>query len=378
MRHAALLLLPGLLLLGSLAPSAAAKRGRDPAIVETEDGKYLHLTFEDDAKAQAWLYRIVTGDEDEQGMPTEPVDLVVALHGAGGNPKNFVMPGLMTTRGSWCLTVAGHQEVQTERGQGFMWSGGDVKTILAFVKHVVGKYPIRKDRVIVWGHSAGGTMTLATLAEDPDLFAGGLTTAAPSTPSSQHKEKRVCVFLGTEDPNWAGAASVRNHVESLAKKRGKGACAFFAVQELGHDIPYDDYLGLGFDWVLHGQARGGEATVPRRSKGADGSYRHILVRHKGAEQAGDEKRSKSKAKKLLKGIAKELGKGRAFFPFEAACHSEDPETAGCGGGIEDDELKERFGLDVPDLEPGAVSEIVESPQGLHLVWRCVPPEEDAD
>ena len=371
MRRPALLLLLSLLLLAALAPGVAAKRERGPTIIEAEDGKYLHLTFEDDAAAQAWLYRPLTGNEDDTGKPAEPVDLIVALHGAGGVPKNFVMPLLMQNRGAWCLTVAGHQSVQTERGQGFMWSGGDVKTILAFVQHVVGKYPIKKDRVIVWGHSAGGTMTLATLGEAPDLFAGGLTTAAPATPDGRHKEKRVCVFLGTEDPNWSGAATVRSYVESLAKKRGPGACAFFAVQELGHDIPYDDYLGLGFDWILHGQARGGEATVPRRSKGAEGPYRHILVRFKGAEGAGDEKRSKSKAKKLLKDVAKELGKDRAYFPFEAACHSEDAESASCGGGLDEDALKAFF-PELPELEPGAVSEILESAQGLHLVTRSLP------
>lgn len=375
MRRSALPILVVLALLVGLTRPLAAKRERSPVIVEQEDGKYLHLTFEDDAAAQAWLYRPLTGDEDEAGMPTKPVDLVVALHGAGGNPKNFVMQLLMQNRGSWCLTVAGHETVQTERGQGFMWSGGDVKTIVAFVKHVLEKYPIKKDRVIVWGHSAGGTMTLATLGEAPDLFAGGLTTAAPGTPDGRHKEKRVCVFLGTEDPNWAGAASVRSHVESLAKKRGPGACAFFAVQELGHDIPYDDYLGLGFDWILHGRARGGEATVPRRSKGAEGTYRHILVRFKGAEGAADEKRSKSKAKKLLAGIAKELGKDRAYFPFEASCHSEDAESASCGGGLDEDALK-AFLPELPDLAPGQVSEILESAQGLHLVTRCVPDPDD--
>ena len=375
MIRSVLLLLPCLTLLAVLAPRLEAKRGRGPTIVEKEDGKYLHLTFEDDAKAQAWLYRTMTGDEDEDGNPTEPVDLIVALHGAGGKPKNFVMPLLMQGREAWCLTVAGTQEVQTDRGQGFMWSGGDVKTIVAFVKHVIGKYPIHKDRVVVWGHSAGGTMTLATLGEAPDLFAGGLTTAAPATPDGRHKEKRVCVFLGTEDANWGGAASVRSYVESLAKKRAKGACAFFAVEGLGHDVPYDDYLGLGFDWILHGAARGGEATVPRRSKGEEGAYRHILVRFKGAQGAEGVKRSKSKAKKLLKSVAKELGKNRAYFPFEAACHSEDAETAGCGGGIDEDELK-AFLPELPELEPGAVSEILESAQGLHLVYRAVPDPDD--
>jgi len=365
-------LVPALMLVALLAPAGIAKPA--PTIVEEQDGKYLHLAFEDDPAAQAWLYRTLTGNEDEEDRPTQPVDLIVALHGAGGNPKNFVMPLLMQDRDAWCLTVAGHQAVQHEQGSGFNWSGQDVATIVAFVRHVVEKYPIRKDRVIVWGHSAGGTMTLATLAEAPELFAGGLTTAAPATPDGRHKEKRVCVFLGTEDPNWGGAGSVRSYVESLAKKRGPGACAFFAVEGLGHDVPNDDYLGLGFDWILHGKARGGEATVPRLAKGADGAWRHILVRFKGAEGAEGVKRTKSKAAKLLKEIAKELAKGRAFFPFEAACHSEDAGSAGCGGGLDDDALKAFF-PELPALEPGAVSDVLESQQGLHLVMRCATPEE---
>ena len=73
--------------------------------VGVEDGQYLHLRFEEDTTKQAWLYRTLTGDEDESDEPGRPVDLVVALHGAGGVPKNFVMPVLMETRGAWCLTA---------------------------------------------------------------------------------------------------------------------------------------------------------------------------------------------------------------------------------------------------------------------------------
>ncbi len=94
------------------------------------------------------------------------------------------------------------------------------------------------------------------------------------------------------------------------------------------------------------------------------------MRFKGAEGV---KRSKSKAQKLLKGIAKALEKGRAFFPFDAACHSEDEDTAGCGGGLAGDDLRERFLPALPDLAPGAVSSVLESPRGLHLVTRCVCP-----
>jgi len=186
---------------------------------------------------------------------------------------------------------------------------------------------------------------------------------------------RVCVFLGTEDPNWGGAGSVRSYVESLLKKRSKGACAFFAVEGLGHDVPYDDYLGLGFDWILHGTARGGEAKVPRRSRGAEGDYRHILVRHKGAEGAEGVKRTKSKAEKLLKSIKKELDKGRAFFRFEASCHSEDEDNASCGGGIDAEDLKKLLG-ELPELKPGEVSEVLASPRGLHLVYRPQPAPDD--
>lgn len=374
MQRVLLTLLVVLAAIAGLAPPLAAKRG--PKIIEEEDGKHVHLYYEEDPASQAWLYRPVCceGEVSDEGKVTsKEVDLIVALHGAGGNPKNFMMPRLMDTRDAWCLSVAGHQSVRHERGEGFQWGGQDVEYVVAFVEHLLETYAIRKDRVIVWGHSAGGTMTLATLAHAPKLFAGGLTTAAPRTPDSRHKEMRICVFLGTEDPNWGGAGSVRAFLKSLEKKRSTGACAFFAVEGLGHKIPYDDYLGLGFDWILHEKARGGEANVPRRSRGRDGDYHHILVRHKGAEGAEGVKRSKRTAKKLLKGIKKEIDKGRAFFPFEAACHSEDENTASCGGGIDEDGLR-AFLDELPALEPGEISEILSSKQGLLLVWR----PEDAD
>lgn len=376
MRLWALYLLIAFGLLPLLASQVAAKREDVPAIVEREDGRYLHLAFEEDPKAQAWLYRTMTGDEDDDGNPTEPVELVVALHGAGGDPKNFVLPLLMMQRECWCLTVAGSQSGPTDRGIGYNWRSGDVDTVLAFVRYVVAKYPIQKDRVIVWGHSAGGRMTLEALGEAPDLFAGGLTTAASATPDGRHRSKRVCVFLGKDDPSFSSAGAVRSFVERLARKRGEGACAFFGLDDLGHELPYDDYIGLGLDWILHGRARGGEATVPRRSRGSDGEYRHILVRFKGAELADGVKRSKSKARKLVEEVEAAMEEGRAFFPFEASRHSEDVDTAGCGGGIDTDDLRERFLAELPALEPGAVSEIVESTQGFHLVYRCVPEDDD--
>jgi hypothetical protein len=279
----------------------------------------------------------------------------------------------MDRRKAWCLAVAGHSTVQTDQGPGFMWDGANTEYVIAFTRYLLGKYPLEKSRVIVWGHSAGGTMTLETLTKAPaGLYAGGLTTAAPATPTSAHKEMRVCVFLGTTDPNWGGAGTVRAHLENLEKKRSKGACAFFAVQGLGHNVPDEDYLDLGLDWVLAGEARGGEASVPQRCQGREGDWRHVLVRYKGAEGApSDLKRTRSAAEKVLKELLKDLEKGRAFFPFEAACHSDDAATAGGGGGIGEAALKAIVG-EIPAVEPGKVSAILETPQGLDLVFRPGP------
>lgn len=352
------LLLPLLLLAGAaLAPAAdARRRKKPPVVIEKEDGKLIHLQIEGKPDAEGWLYRSMVL-EDDQGKPI-PADLFVALHGHGGDPKNFILQNLMTLRDAFCLTVAGRGRVPTDRGEGRAWDGGDVETVAALTRHVLEHYPVDKERVVVWGHSAGGSMTLATLAHAPELFAGGLTTAAPRTPTSSHNAQRICVILGDQDPNWAGAPAVRAHVESLRKKRAKGACAFFRVEGLGHALPSNEHLDFGFSWVLRTGARGGEATVPMRLPVSSSEWSWIRV-------------SSKKAKKTLKPLLKALKKGRAWFPFEAACHSEHRETAPGGGWIAKEDLEKALGS-VPALERGEVSDIIKTEAGHHLVWHAGP------
>ncbi len=371
------ILLTFLVLLFATGAGAKGKRrkGKLPDVVERADGDLTHLHLAEDPKKQGWLYKPPPREDDEEGQlaADRRFDLIVALHGAGGNPKNYFHRRMMEERQAWCLTVAGRQAVTTQNGEGFQWSGADRAYIADLVRYVVGKYPIDPERVIVWGHSAGGTMTLQALAEAPELFAGGLTTASPGTPSSTHAGKRVCVFMGTADPNWSAAPTVRAHLERVQKKKGKGgACAFFAVDGLGHNVPEENYLALGFDWILQPKARGGEARVPQTAKGRSGTLHHILVRHKGAEGADGIKRSKSKAQKLLKKIRKEVAKSRAWFPFEAAAHSEDGASGSCGGGVEPDTLQ-RAGVQVPELKPGEVAGPLPGKEGFHLVYRPPAP-----
>lgn len=365
--HARSSLLLALLLLLGAAP-AAAKPAKPVEIVEEPDGDLLRLFRKDDPAAQGWLYR-TPAPQGEAGAAAEPSDLVVVLHGAGGTPKTLLFQSLMQQRRAWCLGVAGHQAVTHDRGAGFMWDGSNVEYILQLTQHVLAKHPVRKDRVIVWGHSAGGTMTLETLAKaPPGLFVGGLTTAAPMTPDGRHHDLRVAVILGTQDANWGGAPAVRSHLEGLAKKKGKGACAFLAVEGLGHDVPADGYLDLGFDWLCAAGARGGEALVPTACVGRRGLWRHILVRTKGAPGAPEGAPSKKAAGDLLKKVKKECEAGRAWFPLEAAMHSRDAASASGGGGLTHEALQAFFST-LPDLAAGVLSEPLESAAGLHLVRR---------
>lgn len=359
------------LLLGA-GHAVEAKPPKPVEIVEVEDGDLLRLHRKDDPAAQGWLYR-TPASREQPGTPAAPPaelpDLVVVLHGAGGTPKTLLFQALMQRRKAWCLGVAGHEAVTHDRGAGFMWDASNVAYVVELTQHVLAKHSVRKDRVIVWGHSAGGTMTLETLAKaPPGLFVGGLTTAAPGTPDGRHQDHRVAVILGTTDANWGGAQAVRSHVEGLAKKKGKGACAFFAVEGLGHEVPAEGYLDLGFDWLLAAGTRGGEAKVPQACAGRSGAWRHILVRTKGSTGAPDGAPSKKSATDLLKKVKKECEAGRAFFPPEAAVHSMDAASASGGGGLSDEALTAFLGA-LPDLAHGALSEPLESPHGVHLLRR---------
>ncbi|MHC5039862.1 MAG: alpha/beta fold hydrolase [Planctomycetota bacterium] len=340
------------------------KLRKAPAVTEKDEKGKIKLTLEDDPAAVGWLLKVGSPEEGKK------YELLVSLHGHGGTPILF--SGIARQRNCFVLAVQGHSPT----GPGFAWSDSDKKYVAGLTLYVIEKYPVDRKRVVMTGHSAGGTMTLATYKYAPELYAGIMTTAAPATPDSSHFKVRTVVFLGDQDPNFGGAGSVRSNF-SNKKRRAPGSLRI--VKGLGHNVPDRFYLDQAITWLLHPKARGWEVALPKNPpvKGSK-PFAHILIRYAGAEGADEraKRTKKSRAKSTLKLIRKFLDKKMADIFMEAAKHSHDDQTAASGGYIDEEglavfapSLKE----EAAKLEPGKISEVLESPQGFHVILRLEDP-----
>ncbi len=359
-RHA----LVALALLASALGNTAAKDRplKAPEVVEEKAEGLTKLRLKGDAAAVGWLSQAFEPEPDKK------YGLIVSLHGHGGDPKTMMLSDLARTRKCFVLAVQGH----TAAGPGFAWDEKDREYIAGLALWVIEHYPVDRAAVLMIGHSAGGTMTLATYKFAPKLFAGLVTTAAPAAPESAHNEVRTVVFLGDQDQNFSMAGAVRSN---LTGKKRTAPGSFRVITGLGHEFPDRFYVEQAFDWLLDAKARGGEATLPKVPPvSASRPYAHILLGHTGIKGAGERARTRSKAQALgeLKQIKKLVEKGGARFHWEAAALSQDDGTAASGGLIDEDALA-GFSPAVRDaaaaLAPGSVSEPIESPLGFHLVLR---------
>jgi predicted esterase len=360
------LLVPVLL---ALASSAAARggKGRVPVGTVSADGVFERIDVQDPPGTVGFLYFPESLPEGEKG------GLIVMLHGHGGVPKGVIKRDLAEKRKSLFLSVQGGGSVQTPHGPGFQWSGADVPRILALTRWVLAHRAVDPERVVLIGFSAGGWMALDTWPNAPDLFAGILTCSAPRVPEKRHDAARVAVFLGTRDPNYRVAPSVRK----IFEKRKTGG-AFFVIDGGEHnDLPHTTYLSLAIDWIHRKKARGLEAALPKEPPAeVDSGVRHIVVpwtRAKGAP-AGL-RRKKSSAKSLARKVQKAVRAGKAWFPHEAQALSSDRDSGAVGGRIDLDTLK-AFGGKLGEIEPalekakpGEVIGPFESEAGYHLVLK---------
>lgn len=100
------------------------------------------------------------------------------------------------------------------------------------------------------------------------------------------------------------------------------------------------------------------------------SARQILVSHTDARESKAD-RSKSEAKKLAQDLLKQLQDDEAGFAELARKHSDGPnaDKGGDLGTVEQGSRNEKFEAAAFTLEPGQVSDVVETPFGFHIIKR---------
>jgi poly(3-hydroxybutyrate) depolymerase len=293
--------------------------------------------------------------------------LLVTLHGHGGKPDGYVFRDFAARRHWAVVSLQGRTDVQ---GAGFSWDMSDPPYIAAVAKWVVQNKGIDPTQVVLFGHSAGGTMSLNAYAADPSVFAGIITCSAPEIPDKRHETTRVCVFLGTQDPNFQNAKGVQSQM-----KKDAGRLALGVMEGAEHnDTPVAPYLDLACDWILAKNAVGHEFHVPKKAPDEPAAgFRHVLFRYKGAADAKDAKRSKEAAKAAADDVLKRVRAGKALFSAEALASSEDEASQPLGGAIDVERLAGFGGAlaGVKDAPAGADrwSGPFESPAGWHVVER---------
>ncbi len=307
-------------------------------------------------------------------------ELIVILHGHGGTATGMLRTAVQfgETRGAAVLACEGSGSIKTDTGEGHSWSQSDVSGILACLDATIGKHPIDPKRVVLVGHSAGGTMSIRTHAARPSAFAGVYTSASPEIPSGANKGGRFVVLLGTADGNFAGFQGACNASEKTVVGR------VVAVIGLEHEFPPDEYSKEALGWLLDSKAPSEILRVPLKAtddvrpapdapsaKFKGKGFRHILLFEKGGRGAPADAPEKAAVKAAAIAISAEWKKA-ATFDALVATRSQDPLSKDDGGRITGAVLARYGGALVTamaKLRGGDVSAPVEGDAGWHVVAR---------
>lgn len=303
----------------------------------------------------------------------KPCPLIVACHGHGDTAKNFLacMKPIAAEAGVAVLAPEGTEKVG---GDGYGWNDfpDRQKVIEGAIRTMLKSHPIDPKRIIWFGHSAGTWVCCNDGPSLPDLCYGIILSAGPTATlaaGGKGPRPRVCMFLGTADPNFRAWG---DHVSAL--RNAKVAFTANRVTDLEHTVPDNAYVIGAIHWVLEG--KGGEAeenTLPKEPlTPEDRGSRHLLVRFKGAEGADAAvKRSEKDAVKEAERLAALLRKEKAEKRAERAAKSSEAEGAAENKGELTREASKGLGPMVPwtcwTLRVGDVR-VVKSPAGYHAIW----------
>ncbi len=212
-------------LIQSPALSEDAKTGRVEAKAEEYGSYYLLDVPEKYSADRSW-------------------PLLVALHGAGDNAKNFIgLWSQLAMKEGYLLAVpCGDSKAPDWSDNQRTWSGSSPKFILWVIDQVKKAYRINEERIYLAGFSAGGHMTFYAGLLNPGVFAALVPCSGcvmeEITDSALEKASNLPVraLVGEKDPNFE---PVKQSVERL-KKAGFKTVILRTFPELAHQYPHDE------------------------------------------------------------------------------------------------------------------------------------------
>ncbi|MBI4216581.1 MAG: hypothetical protein HY687_04250 [Chloroflexi bacterium] len=189
--------------------------------------------------------------------PARVWPLVVALHGAGGDDRDFLWLWLRQAKSRGYLLLV-------PKSQDFTWSFSDLRAVLLAVKEVQALYRVEKRAVFLTGFSDGGTFTYEFGLGNPEVFAAIGPIAGALVPWPWRD-----LNVGCRMPVYILHGALDNQVPVQMARQSRDILAHFGYRvsyhehpKWGHTYPFSRLGGL-FDFF--DQVRGGEG-VP--SKGA--------------------------------------------------------------------------------------------------------------
>jgi pimeloyl-ACP methyl ester carboxylesterase len=168
------------------------------ADLKTSNGEYMQTWFE-----------YLPGEVLSNTAPVGTVPLILALHGGGDDPRQFVEEiGLLPLAGSerFAMVAPEHQNVAN------LLSG----SLPRLVKYMLKTYPaLDPARVYVLGYSMGGAATLRAINGEPSVFAAAVPMAAApyvgtAEQVAQFQKAHLPVMFTTSSYDLGGAFDQAN------------------------------------------------------------------------------------------------------------------------------------------------------------------------
>lgn len=172
--------------------------------------------------------------------PKKPAELIVALHGFGGDADGFapVYRQVAAERGAILIVP----EAITPAGPGYSW--GDVdeaeRLVLRAIETARAENSVDPEKIVLTGFSQGGFLTYILALRHPELFAGAIPVAGGFDPrrvpeaSAAGELPRFFILCGGED------RSLPSNRDASKRLRTLGAKVRLRVYPgVGHTYPAD-------------------------------------------------------------------------------------------------------------------------------------------